>query len=176
MEQVRDPNLNLDINGPKIQQTLKRNKQPRQNGASTRTILREELRSELQSFYEKILTLIESSSTHPASNPFSPPSPHSLPPPELGKKANPAIGPPSRPPPLSSPSPQARKRQILLLVLLFQHHHHILLRLHPKWGKRHYPLHLLLFHHHRLLIPLTLLPILLLQWLILLQIWYISFD
>ena len=39
------------------------------------TILREEVRSELQSFYERILTLIESFSTHHAHGPSSPPPP-----------------------------------------------------------------------------------------------------
>ena len=43
------------------------------------TCLRDEVRSELQSFYERISTLIERSSTHPTPAPDPPPPP--LPPP-----------------------------------------------------------------------------------------------
>ena len=35
MKQVRNPNSNLDVHRPKVQQILKRNKQPRQNEMST---------------------------------------------------------------------------------------------------------------------------------------------
>ena len=62
------------------------------------TSLREEVQSELQSFYERISTLIERSSAHPAPPP--PPPPPLLPPPsKVGKE----------PPPHSPLPPQAEK-------------------------------------------------------------------
>ena len=74
----------------------------------TVTILRDEVRSELQSFYERISILIESSFTHHAPG-LSLPPPSLFPPsPEAGKKTDPICGPhspppPPSPPPLSSP-------------------------------------------------------------------------
>ena len=68
------------------------------------TTLRDEVRLELQSFYERISTLIESFFAHRTPSPSSPPPPLSLPPPETGKNANPAPGPPSPPRPSSPPS------------------------------------------------------------------------
>ena len=52
--------------------------------------LREEVRSELQSFYERILTLIECSSAHPALSqpPPPPPPPSYYSPPQAEKKAD----------------------------------------------------------------------------------------
>ena len=76
------------------------------------TILREEVQSDLQSFYERISILIESSYAHPAPGPSSPlplpPPPPSPPPPEAGKEPDLALDP----------------------------FHHLILLIHPKQGKR----------------------------------------
>ena len=66
------------------------------------TSLREEVRSELQSFYERISILIERSSARPSLDP--------PPPPEAGKKLDPAFG-PSSPPPSHFPHPPQLKKE-----------------------------------------------------------------
>ena len=59
------------------------------------TILQKEVRLELQSFYERISTLIESSFADPVLGLSSPSPPASPPPPQAGKEVDPAFGPPS---------------------------------------------------------------------------------
>ena len=73
------------------------------------TILREDIRSELQSFYGRISTLIESCSVHRAPGPSSPLPPPSPPPLEAGKDADPIPGPSSPSSPASPPPPKAGK-------------------------------------------------------------------
>ena len=69
-----------------------------------RSIVQEEVRSELQSFYERISTLIKRSSTHPT--PALGPPPPPPPPPPLSPPH--AVFGPSSPPP-HFPPPQAEK-------------------------------------------------------------------